>query len=85
MLKGFVYDQGDSVCSMKDQSRCEDEFSYIPYGEWVGYGQYQQTDIKLTPVVRDSALSASTSADAPVTNQLQKGAAVVNSANTATC
>jgi hypothetical protein len=40
MLKDFVYDQGDSVCSEQDQTRCDDHISYIPYGEWVGHGDY---------------------------------------------
>lgn len=85
MLKDFVYDQGDSVCSEQDQTRCDDQFSYIPYGEWVGYGDYQKTEIKLTPVLRESSVSSSTSPDSPVTSQLKKNTAVVNSANTGTC
>jgi hypothetical protein len=85
MLKDFIYDQGENVCSQQDQSRCDDEFNYIPYGEWVGYGEYQKTEIKITPIIRDSAVQASDSADAPATSQLKKETAVVSDANASTC
>lgn len=85
MLKDFIYDQGDSVCSMQDPTRCDDQFSYIPYGEWVGYGDYQKTEINLTPVFREPSVSAKSSSDTPVTSQLKKNAAVANNANTGTC
>jgi hypothetical protein len=39
-LKKFVYDQGDSPCSIDNLGQCNDEFSYIPYGKWTGYGEY---------------------------------------------
>ena len=57
MLEDFIYDQGESVCSLEDQTRCDDEFSYVPYGEWVGYGEYQKTEINITPVIRDASVS----------------------------
>lgn len=85
MLKDFIYDQGDKVCSQQDQTKCDDQFSYIPYGEWVGYGDYQKTEIKLTPVFGESSVSAQTSSDTPVTSQLKKDSAVVSNANTGTC
>lgn len=47
MLKDFTYYQGGKVCTAKDLGRCTDAFSYIPYGEWVGTGEYQKTNIKI--------------------------------------
>lgn len=43
MLNSFVYDQGDEVCTINNKDRCDDQFSYIPYGEWTGRGEYQST------------------------------------------
>lgn len=59
LLDNFIYDQENTVCTMEDKTRCDDEFSYIPYGEWVGYGEYQKTEIKLTPILRNGQLQSS--------------------------
>lgn len=40
MLKNFIYDQDEQACTFSDQTRCNDEFKYIPYGKWTGYGGY---------------------------------------------
>jgi len=41
MLKEFIYDQDkETECSEEDKSKCNDKFSYIPYGEWEGKGNY---------------------------------------------
>ena len=41
MLKNFIYDQGTGdICSGFNPSKCTDEFKYVPYGEWVGTGNY---------------------------------------------
>jgi hypothetical protein len=40
MLKEFMYYQGGEVCTSQNQGGCNDGFSYIPYGEWVGTGDY---------------------------------------------
>jgi hypothetical protein len=45
MLNEFMYDQGAEVCTAENQGRCTDGFSYIPYGEWTGLGEYQRTKI----------------------------------------
>lgn len=54
-LNGFIYDQGEETCNIENQGRCDDEFSYIPYGRWTGHGEYQTTQINITPVLRDSS------------------------------
>lgn len=57
MLKEFIYDQDkETECSEEDKSKCNDKFSYIPYGEWEGKGNYQKTVIKFNPVVRDTGV-----------------------------
>lgn len=56
MLKNFVYDQGEEACTTANQGRCDDTFSYIPYGSWVGSGKFQTTQIKIKPVVRQSSV-----------------------------
>jgi len=38
LLKNFIYDQGEHVCTIENQARCDDKFSYIPYGSWTGLG-----------------------------------------------
>ena len=41
MLKNFIYDQGSGeICTDFNPGKCSDEFKYIPYGEWVGSGNY---------------------------------------------
>lgn len=80
LLKNFIYDQEGKTCTVSDQSRCTDEFKYIPYGRWTGSGQYQTTEIKLTPVVREHAMNVDAvtgkiSSDEPI--QLQKEQAPV--------
>lgn len=49
MLEEFLYDQGSDVCTAENLGRCTDGFSYIPYGEWVGTGDYQKTSIRISP------------------------------------
>lgn len=90
MLNDFIYDQKDNVCSIVDKTNCEDQFSYIPYGEWVGYGETQKTEISITPVVKDSLASvqASKAAEEPAIAQLEQAPIIVNSSaveSTSTC
>lgn len=40
MLKDFIYDQGENGCSEKQQNKCDDEFKFVPFGEWKGQGEY---------------------------------------------
>jgi hypothetical protein len=49
LMESMVYDQGNDGCTTQDLGRCTDGFSYIPYGEWIGLGDYQKTSIKITP------------------------------------
>ena len=56
MLNNFVYDQGEETCYVENQGRCDDTFSYIPYGQWVGHGKFQTTQINIKPVLRQSSV-----------------------------
>lgn len=49
LMKEFLYDQGENTCTSENPGSCTDGFSYIPYGEWIGTGDYQRTNIKISP------------------------------------
>lgn len=59
-LKDFIYDQGEEACTIENQDRCNDQFSYIPYGSWTGEGEYQVSKINLTPVFKESSVGVLT-------------------------
>jgi len=68
MLNKFVYDQGQNACSTQNKGKCEDDFGYVPFGEWTGYGEYQTTSINITPVLREKTIAGegNTKADEPI-------------------
>lgn len=60
MLNDFIYQQGDNACSVENQTKCDDEFSFIPFGRLTGAGEYQTSKINLTPVMRESSIGVMT-------------------------
>lgn len=77
LLKDFIYEQDQDSCAFDNQGKCDDDFSYIPYGEWIGMGEYQATQIKINPVMRQDSVVETSITE---TTQLKKETAVVNNA-----
>lgn len=50
-FKNFTYNQAgvSTSCGELHEERCKDAFSYRTFGQWVGQGNVQLTDIKLDP------------------------------------
>lgn len=58
MLKDFVYNQGHEGCGTNNRDACIDNFNYIPYGEWVGKGGFEETKIKINPITRETMIAS---------------------------
>lgn len=84
MLKEFSYQQGHEGCTAENLGACHDDFNYVPYGEWVGMGNFQETKIQINPVSRETLISGAVGASSlesaiGETTQLKKEAVAVSS------
>jgi len=58
IFKDFVYNQGEEACSVTNEEKCRDSFSYVTFSEWIGKGPQQESLININPVSREVAIAA---------------------------